>query len=76
MTSAQEYGSDTKSYKDLDNENDNYMRKKVEITKIPEFISRNNKNPTRKEELEEIASLKNFLNNFDRKKINKDDFQL
>ena len=43
------------------NEDGNYIRKIVEITKISEFISRNNKNSTRKEELEKIASLKNFF---------------
>ena len=55
------------------NDDENYIRKIIKNIKIPEYVSQNNKNLTRKEELEVIDSLKTFLNNFDNKIINLDD---
>ena len=51
------------------NDDDNYIINIVEKIKKPEYISPTNKIRSKEEELNEISSLKNILNNFDIKKI-------
>ena len=48
-------------------ENDNCIKKIVEKFKKPDIISSNSKILSKEEELNEINTLKNFLNNFDNK---------
>jgi ubiquitin-activating enzyme E1 len=52
-------------------DDDDYIKKIIEKTEIPEYISKNNIIPSREKELEEISSLKISLNNFDNTKIDK-----
>ena len=50
-------------------ENDDCIKKIVKKLKKPEEISQNNKILSREDEINEINKLKNFLNNFNNKKI-------
>lgn len=53
-------------------EDKNYIKKVIEKIKLSELIiTNNNESPSKEEELEEINSLKNFLDNFDISKIEK-----
>lgn len=52
-------------------EDDKYIRKVIEKIKLPEFIVSTNKAPSKQEEMNEIMSLKDYLNNYDLTKIEK-----
>lgn len=50
---------------------DEYIRKVLEKINLPDFITPNNQAPSKNEEMNEILSLKNYLNNYDVSKIEK-----
>ena len=52
-------------------EDQNYIKNIIEKIKLREYIIPNNKSLSKEEELNEIMSLKNYLNNFDVNKIEK-----
>lgn len=51
------------------NDNNDNIKKIVENLEKPKYIPPNHKLPSREEEINEINSLKNWLNNFDNKNI-------
>ena len=55
----------------IEMEDDDFIRKTIEKINFPEFIPPSNQIKSREEELDEILSIKNFLNNFDIQKIEK-----
>ena len=51
------------------NDNNDIIKKVVEKLEKPKYIPPSHKLPSREEEINEINKLKNWLNNFDNKKI-------